>query len=306
VGQALFGADLDSLSVTFNRHFRSAASHVTHMINSIVKVPLWFPSPRNRRFLADRGYLFRVAANLIGERRQRSERGSDLLQLMMDARDEDGTSQMSDPELLDQVMTMLVAGHETVSATMSWAFHLLDGHPEKRIRMEEELDRVTGGAPLSLAHLSGLKYTRAVVLETLRLYPPVWAMSRDLIATEKLGSFELKKGGMVLMPAYLTHRHPDFWDKPEEFQPERFVGLNGHPEHPFAFYPFAAGPRMCLGNEFALTEGTLILAAFGQSLRLIHAEPEPVEIDATFTLRPRRLLMRAESRPGARSSTNGL
>jgi cytochrome P450 len=296
VGKTLFGTDLGARTEQFGERFRRAANFVNSLISKPIKMPLWIPTGNNRRFLADRKYLYSVATDLIKERRASNETPHDLLQMMMDAHDGEDGSVMSDQELLDQLMTMMTAGHETVSVTLAWALHLMAIDPSKRDAMEAEIDSVIGTGAVLPEHAKQLPYTRGLVMETLRLYPPVWSIARETQKDDEIIGHPVPKGSMVLAAAYLTHRHPKYWPNPLEFEPERFVNVDKPGGHTFAYYPFAAGPRICIGHEFAMIEATLILAKICQKLRLVHADGEEVVADPTFTLRPKNLRMKIELR----------
>ena len=305
VGSALFSADLGGDVDLSAYTFRHAAEFIDYQINTPFKFPLWFPTPRNWRFIRDRVVLNRIAKNLIRSRRQQSSAppsGSqsrhegnppaalshhDLLSMLMGARDAVTGEAMSDLELKDEVMTLLVAGHETVSVTLTWAFHLLGTHPDILEKLQQEIEAVLKGNPPTPEDFMRLSYTRMIIEETLRLFPPAWGLPRESVTEDEIQGYPLPKKSLVVVSQYFTHRHPDFWEHPEQFKPERFVEAEIMKRHKFAYYPFGGGPRICIGNQFALMEATLVLSTLAQRFHLEPAGDKPVEVDPTFTLRPK-------------------
>ena len=287
VGEALFSTGLEAQSDSFAAAFRRAAEFINDRINAPFKVPMWVPTKPHRQFMEDRNRLRQIAMHLIGLRRHQENVPLDLLSMLMTAQDADTGSQMSDSELLDEVMTLLIAGHETVSVTLSWAFHLLGDRPQVLHQLQDELETVLKGNPPSVEDYMQLPYTRMVIEETLRLYPPVWGLSRETTKADEIQGYTIPPRSFVIVGTYFTHRHPEFWTAPEQFNPERFTEAEALKRHKFAYHPFGGGPRICIGNQFALMEATLILATLVQRFHLKPASAQPVEIDPTFTLRPK-------------------
>jgi cytochrome P450 len=289
VGEALFSAGLEESIDSFARAFRRAAEFMNDRINTplLVRSPLWIPTRKHRQFIRDRDRLRKIALPLIQLRRTQENVPLDLLSMLMAAQDADTGARMTDSELLGEVMTLLIAGHETVSVTLSWAFHLLGQHPEVLHRLQAEIETVLNGHPPTADDYQRLAYTRMVIEETLRLYPPVWVLSRETLKHDEIQGYSIPPKSFVIVATYFTHRHPEFWTEPEQFNPERFTESEASKRHKFAYYPFGGGPRICIGNQFALMEATLILATLLQRFRLEPSSTQPVEIDPTFTLRPR-------------------
>jgi cytochrome P450 len=211
----------------------------------------------------------------------------DLLALLLAARDED-TGERMDPTLLrNQVLTLFVAGHETTSNALAWTWYLLSTNPGVAERLRVELAQALGGRTPTIDDLPQLRYARMVVEESMRLYPPAWATSRNPTEDDEIDGVRIAKGTLVFLSPYLTHRHPDFWPHPERFEPERFEPERVKDRHRFAYFPFGGGPHLCIGETFAMTEATLVLATLAQRFRLdlapgAHVEPAPL-----VTLRPR-------------------
>jgi cytochrome P450 len=184
-------------------------------------------------------------------------------------------------------MTLLTAGHETTGAALAWTWYLLAMHPQIQEDVADEArGRLQGRSPTA-DDLPHLPLTRAVFEETMRLYPPAWGVPRQTIADDEINGFAIPNGAIIALPQYLTHRHPDFWPEPEEFQPDRFLGNKADRRPKFAYYPFGAGPRVCIGNMFAMMEATVALASIAQHFRIELVPGQTVLPDPTFTLRPK-------------------
>jgi cytochrome P450 len=211
----------------------------------------------------------------------------DLLALLLAARDEE-TGERMDPTLLrNPVLTLFVAGHETPSNALAWTWYLLSTHPLVAERLRAELAQGLGGRTPTIDDLPHLGYARMVVEEAMRLYPPAWATSRNPIEDDEIDGIRIPKGTLVFLSPYLTHRHPDFWENPEGFDPERFRPERTRERHRFAYFPFGGGPHLCIGETFAMTEATLVLATVAQRFRLDLAPGERVEPAPLVTMRPR-------------------
>jgi len=196
---------------------------------------------------------------------------------------------MSDKQLRDEVITLFVAGHETTAAALSWTFYLLATHPEAEERVRAELDDALGSdtqRPFNVGDLPKLPYGRMVVEEAMRLYPPAWITNRQALADDVIRGYRIPAGAFVMMLPYVLHRHPDLWDYPDKFDPERFSPerIAGHPR--YVYFPFGGGPRQCIGKGMALVESHLILSTVMQRCRLRLATQHPVEPLALATLRP--------------------
>jgi enediyne biosynthesis protein E7 len=284
VGKALFGADM----LAHKEGLVQALATINHLLAQSIYVPglLSLPTPQRHRLYEARATLYTVIDELIHKRRQASA-GSDLLSMLIDARDEETGLGMTDQQVRDEVLTLMVAGHETTAEALCWTFLLLAQHPHIESRLIEEYSRVLGRRAAQLEDLPQLKLARMVLEESLRLYPPAWAFTRSAIAEDEIGGYSIPKGAYVLMFPALTHRHPAFWERPDDFDPERFEPSRAAGRHRFAYFPFGGGPRQCIGNQFALTEVQLLLATIlpRYQFRLLPGAkvvPEPLT-----TLRPR-------------------
>jgi enediyne biosynthesis protein E7 len=241
--------------------------------------------------------LTKLVAQLIARRRAEPEEHFDYVAMLMAARDKETGEPMGERELIDEVMTLIVAGHETTASGLNWTWYLLSQHPEVEARLHAELDAAPQMTAPGLAQMEALPYTNQVVNEALRLYPPGWLLSRRTVAADVLGGFEVPAGTNVLLPLYLLHRHPRYWKEPERFAPERFAPEHEAERPRFAYMPFAAGPRHCIGETFALYEMLMHLYKVARRYRLVYVPDKPLELEAQINLRTRHPLhMRLEAR----------
>ncbi|HXB17897.1 MAG TPA: cytochrome P450 [Steroidobacteraceae bacterium] len=241
--------------------------------------------------------LTKLVAQLIERRRAEPEEHFDYVAMLMAARDKETGEPMGARELIDEVMTLIVAGHETTASGLNWSWYLLSQHPEAEARLHAELDAAPELAAPTLAETEALAYTSQVVNEALRLYPPGWLLSRRTIGADLLGGFEVPAGTNVLLPLYLLHRHPRYWKEPDRFWPERFAPEHEAERPRFAYMPFAAGPRHCIGETFALYEMLMHLYKVARRYRLVHVPDKPLELEAQINLRTRHPLhVRLEAR----------
>ena len=288
VGQALFGIDLVGAAADVGHALLIALQFVSEEAFSLFPSLLFIPAPRNLRFLKARRQLDRVVLGIIESRRRGGDAADDLLSMMMEARDPESGEGMSDRQLRDEVMTFILAGHETTAVTLAWACLLLDQHPEVAERLRQEVGTVLAGRTPALTDLPRLELTRRVVDETLRLYPPVPVISRQSFAADEIGGYGIPAKSGVMLSPYVTHRHPDLWSAPERFDPDRFMPEHNAARPRFAYFPFGGGPRLCIGNEFALMEAQILLAMIVQRYRVERVPGREVQHEIRVTLRPRQ------------------
>lgn len=241
--------------------------------------------------------LTKLVAELINRRRQTSEEHFDFLSMLMATRDRESGAAMSDKELIDEVLTLIVAGHETTAAALTWTWYLVSQHPETAERLQAEADRTVAGQTLDLNAAEALQFTHQVLQESLRLYPPGWLITRRTLEADELGGFPIAPRTDVFISPYMLHRHPAYWSEPEEFRPERFAGADAEERHRFSYIPFAVGPRHCIGENIAMFEMLVHVHAMSRRFRLTRASNEPIELEAQINLRPRsNLMMMVEAR----------
>jgi cytochrome P450 len=280
--RTLFGVDLGPRMLV-------VAQAMDDFIRQNAGLSIWrlffkVPTPSRRRFLGGVQALDEIVYGIIAERRA-GEMGEDLLSDMLRAQDTDGSA-MSDKQLRDEVMTMLLAGHETTALTLSWAWYLLASHPEAQARLNQEVDRVLIGRLPTAADVPSLAYTNNVVRESMRLYPPAWVISRRAAEDVTIGAFTLPAGSNVIVSPWVTHRDPRFFPNPESFDPDRWSPEYEQNLPKFAYFPFGGGPRSCIGNSFALMEAAILLASVAQRFEVNLVAGHKVEPMPSITLRP--------------------
>jgi cytochrome P450 len=247
--------------------------------------PSWLPTPGNRRQQSALRAVKSHLRQIIAQRAATGEDRGDLLSMLLNARDEEGDP-MPEDQLLDECVTLFVAGHETTAAALTWTWFLLAQHPPVIARLRAEVDSVLGGRQISFADLNQLPYLEAVVKETLRLYPPAFGFGRQVMQPFTALGHHFPHKAVLLFSSYATHRRPDLWREPEAFRPERFLDTDNIPDR-YTYFPFGVGSRICLGNMFAMLEAQVILASMLQRIELTLVNPNPVVMDTLITLRPR-------------------
>jgi cytochrome P450 len=280
--RSIFGRDLDRMS-------EQAGGNPFEVVTK--------NQERNLQFAFKFRSLAKIVAGLMERRRAEQEEHFDYVGMLMSARDKDTGAAMSDRELIDEVMTLVVAGHETTASGLNWTWYLLSQNPEAEARLHAEIDAAPDMLTPSLAQMESLAYTQQVVNEALRLYPPGWLLSRRTIETDVLGGYDIPAGANVLLPLYLLHRDGRFWKDPEAFWPERFAPEHEAERPRFSYMPFAAGPRHCIGETFALYEMLMHLYKVARRYRLTYVPDKPLELEAQINLRTLHPLhMRLERR----------
>jgi len=265
VGDALFGSALSPRASSVAASWKVLNRQLVERFSRRRLLPPVLPTRYDREFRQARRTLFDVVDAIIAERRARGGDGDDLLAMFMHARDEDSGERMNDAQLRDEVVTMLLAGHETTAVALTWIWALLDAHREAQARLHEELARVLGGRAPAAADVSSLPYTRAVVSEALRLHPPAYLVNRAVRADDVVCGVRVHRGGSILLSPLILHRHPGYWERPDAFAPERWLDGEAEKRRPrCAFIPFSAGPRQCIGNSFSMMESVLVLATLAQ------------------------------------------
>jgi cytochrome P450 len=285
VGHALFGLDLLAEADEMGRALTTALRITNDRFYSLVVLPS-VPTPSNLRFARAMRVLDGVVSEIIAARREAAPR-QDLLGMLMEARDEGGEGGLADRELRDEVLTMVLAGHETTANALTWALVLLSDAPDVDDRLHQEAVSVLDGREPTVADLPRLEYTSRVNQEAMRLFPPAWVFGREAIGPDDFGAFHVPAGAAVSVCPWALHRDPRFWQDPERFDPDRFLPAAVAARPKYAYVPFAAGPRMCIGNAFATMEMQIVLAMIARRFRLELASGQPVEREASVTLRPR-------------------
>ena len=283
VAETLFGTDLSNRVHEVSESLDRVMHYFEKLMTSWVPMPLAVPTPRNLGTRAARTRLDRVVREIIDARIQ-SPGGDNLLSWLLETRDEDGSA-MSTRQVGDEVVTLLLAGHETTAITLSWTLYLLAQHPDILERLRNEVEAATNGGTMTGDTLARTPFLRAVVQESMRLYPPAWAIGREPRRDIEVGGYHIKKGTQILLLPYITHRDGRFYDDPLAFRPSRWEGDWKPPK--YAYFPFGGGPRYCVGSNFAMMEAMMLLAMIVRRWRFELVPDHPVELQATVTLRPR-------------------
>jgi cytochrome P450 len=286
-GVTLFGADVAGEADALGAAQRDIFALVRHRMNNPLAAPLCVPTRLNRAYRRGKALLDRTVLRIIQSRRRSGPAANDLLDLLLVARDEESGTGMSDQQLKDEVLTLLFAGHDTTASALSWAWYLLAHHPEVQDALHAEVAAHLAGRTPTAADLPHLPLATAVFEEAIRLYPPAPGLARQAIEPDEVQGYPIPAKAIVMPSQWVTHRHPAYWEEPDQFRPERFLPGRAVDRPKFAYFPFGGGPRVCIGNTFALIEGALVLAALAQRFHFRPADEREVEIDITFVLRPK-------------------
>jgi cytochrome P450 len=282
--RTLFGSDADRVFPVIERVLPVIGRYAVRRSVAPVRVPHAWPTPANLTAADVRRTLYGLCDELIQRRRVGTRHGDDLLDVLLDARDERGRA-LEDAEIRDQVLVFLLAGHDTTGLALTYTLHLLGRHVEVQERVRDEARKMLGEETPTPAVLSRLGYTTMVLQEAMRLYPPVYALGRRISDGERFGSYTIPPGADVVVAPWVTHRHPAFWPDPERFDPQRFSPELQAQRHAYAYVPFGGGPHACIGRHFALLEATLVLARIMRELALTTTTDRP-RLDPQITLHP--------------------
>jgi cytochrome P450 len=281
----------------FNADVSNDADHVGAVLSEVVKpfasqaTVKWIldnrlPTPGHRRYFKAVSEIDRIVFRIISERRATKSDEGDLLSMLLQAQDDDG-SQMTDSQLRDEVMTLFVAGHETTALAVSWSWYLLATHPEAERKFHNEIDELLQGRLPTVADMPKLTYTEMIAKEAMRLYPPAYAVGREALEEVEIGGFRVPKGSQVFAFQWVTHRDGRYFDNPDSFDPERWTADRTERLPKYAYFPFGGGPRQCIGNYFAMMEIVLVLAAIGQRFKFSLVPDHKVELLPVLSLRPK-------------------
>jgi cytochrome P450 len=283
--KTLFDADVGAEAQTIVAALQVLQDNFLVRFGSLVPVPIWIPTPANLGLRRAVRRLDDILYGFIRQRRAHNIDRGDLLSLLLHARDEQG-GQMTDRQVRDEAMTLFLAGHETTALALSWAWYLLAQHPEAEQKLAAEVQQVLGDRDPRVDDCPRLKYAEMVALEAMRLYPPAYVVGREAIADCVIGGYRVRRGTTLLMSQWVVQRDPQYYPEPERFRPERW-GEDATKSLPkFAYFPFGGGPRLCIGNTFAMMELVLVLAAIAQRFHFRLQRGAEVRPQPTFTLRP--------------------
>ena len=287
VGKIVFDEDIFTETDELGNAMTIIFAHTTHVLSSIVTLPLNWPTPMNIRTRRAGQILTDRIQSMIDERRDNAEGCNDILSILLQARDDDG-KQMSNGQVLDECLTLFGAGHETTAAALTWAWYLLCQHPDVYQRVREEVDSVLQGRTPTFADLAHLPYCLQVFKETLRLYPPAYGILREPLYDIEIDGYRIHKGAFIFVSPYTMQRDPAYYSEPDLFDPDRFTPEREKQLARYTFIPFGAGPRICIGNHFAMMEGHLLLATLAQraTFELVPGQNIKEELGKTLALRP--------------------
>ena len=287
VGATLFSSDIE-------RHAGEVAEILdvvnlaAHDPRALMALLPWIPTPYNLKFKRAKRRLDRIVHELIAVRRRAGTGGDgDILDCLLGARDNETGEPIDEMQIRDEVVTLMLAGHETSANALAWTLYLLATHPEVEARLTEDLDAHLSGAPATAADLPSVPYLKQVVQESMRIYPPVWGYSRRAEREAEFGRYVLPAKAYVAVVPYALHRHPEFWPHPERFDPDRFHPNRTQARHSYCYLPFGAGPRTCIGAGMAMLETQLVLAQIVQRFKVRVVPDHPIETVARVTLNPR-------------------
>lgn len=253
----------------------------------IIKLPVWIPTPGNLKMRKNRALLDDTIYKIIEDRRKHKEGYDDLLTMLMEVEDADTRERMTNEQLRDEVITIFLAGHETTANALSFSFYLLAQHPEIKQKIVDEVQRVIGDSEMTFENLNRLEYTTMVIKESMRLYPPVWGITRDAAKEDVINGYRIKKGDSIAISPWAVHRLEKYWENPLKFDPERFSPERMKNIHRYAWFPFGGGQRFCIGNNFAMMEMQIVLAMACTKFNFTLAENFKLELEPLVTLRPR-------------------
>ena len=298
VGKTLFDADVEEEAQEIGEALATILGLFNAMLLPFSELLEKLPLPQNKRFKVAKRRLDDTIYRIIEERRQSGSDHGDLLSMLLLSQDEEGTGSMSDEQVRDEAMTLFLAGHETTSNALTWTWYLLSQNETEEARLYAEIDEVLGGRERPLFEdIERLHYTEMVLAETMRLYPPAWALGRLATKETEVGGYKITPGSLVIMSQYVMHRDARFFPDPTRFDPERWTPEARESRPQFSYFPFGAGVRRCIGESFAWMEGILLIATLARRWRMRHVEGHPVELQPLITLRPKHgMLMTVHKR----------
>jgi cytochrome P450 len=297
VTRTLFSASSQEKTEIVGEALHQAQESVMERMKGLMLLPEWLPARANRQMRRAVSQLDAIVYGFIRERREQPQNHQDLLSMLLQAQDEDDGSVMTDKQLRDEALTLYLAGHETTSIALTFAWYLLAQHPEAEARLQQELAEVLQGRPPTVEDRARLPFTEGVILETMRLFPPAWATARNALADCEIGGYHIPAKSLLITTQWVMHRDPRYFDDPEAFRPERWADdlIRRLPKH--VYFPFGSGPRVCIGNTFALMEGILLLATIAPHFRFLPQPDYSPQLQAAITLRPRNGLPMRLCRP---------
>lgn len=283
--KSLLNAEIDDYLADFEQAGTWIIDEIAARVARPVRIPDWVPLPGHIRYRRGVSYIERLVYDVIEDHRRGGANSNDFLSLLMAGRDEDGKP-LTDKQLRDEVHNMLLAGYETSAISVSWGFHLLGQHRDVQAMIAEEVKAIADGRHLTHEDIPNLTHTEHAVIEIMRLYPPAWSIGREAAEDAQIGPYRIPKGTTVFMSPWVTHRDPRYFEDPAAFRPERWAGDFRRRLPRFAYYPFGGGPRICIGNRFAMMEAMLLVATIARHFNVERMMERPVTPMPSITLRP--------------------
>ncbi|HLP20224.1 MAG TPA: cytochrome P450 [Chitinophagales bacterium] len=298
ISEAIFSNGVEDKADLVSRQITLLNQYATDKLNSPIRLPPLFPTPGNIKERKAIKILDDIIYSIIDQRRKEGVSKSDLLSMLLDARDEETGEAMDNKQLRDEVMTIFIAGNETTANAMAWTLYLLSQNPEAEEKMIREIDeKLDAGVELNFQNILGFQYVRQVIDESMRLFPPAWVVGRRNYEDDEIGGYFIQKNTNVLVPIMYFHRSEKYWDEPLKFKPERFAPELRNSIDRFVYFPFGGGPRLCIGNNFAIMEMQIILIKLYRSYKFRLKPGFVVEPEPLITLRPKYgMVMKAEKR----------
>lgn len=287
VAKTLFGADIREEAQDVGTALETALDSFLGRLRRLWPLPRWLPTPGNLRVKRAARRLDEVVFGMIRQHRQNGQTSGDLLSMLLEAQDPEDDGHMTDQQVRDEALTLLLAGHETTALALTWTWYLLAQHPQVEAQLLAELQTVLKGRLPTVADLPRLRYTEQVISEGMRIYPPVYVIGREALRDCVVGGYRCPAGWTVMMPQWVLHRDPRFFPEPEVFRPERWTEAMTRQLPKCAYFPFGGGPRLCIGNFFAMQEAVLILATMAQKVHCSLVPGQTIEPWPSMTLRPR-------------------
>jgi cytochrome P450 len=287
VNSTLFYNEIENTTDTIYKLVSEGSEFITQRIDNPLQLPEWVPTPHNVKEKKVLHSMDSVFYSIIDRRRKQHEQHNDLLSMLMDAKYEETGEVMSNRQLRDEILTIFVAGHETTQIALGWTFYLLTQNPDKTKILMDEIHRELKGDIPTPQSIRGLHYLKQVIDESMRCFPPAWIMGRRTVDADVIKGFEIPPYTNVIMPIYVVHHDEDVWEDPYEFIPERFAFDKLKDKHKYSYFPFGGGPRLCIGNNFAIQELQVCLAMILQRFNIEVDEDFVPELDPLVTLRPR-------------------
>jgi cytochrome P450 len=287
IGDVLFGVDLWADAAEMAKAAQAALAVLKKRVAALAPLPLWVPTPDNRRFNESMRMLIDRITHIVELKRKDADQGRSFLTMLMTARDPETGSAMSVKQLNEEILGMMQQGHDTVGESLAWTWYLLSLHPEVERKLHLEIAQVVGDRVPAVADLPRLQYGQRILQESLRLYPPVWVIPRDAIKDDQIHGHRIPARSTILLSPYLTHRHPDFWENPEAFDPDRFLPERSKDRPRLAYFPFGGGPRLCMGADMAMMEMLLIMVMVVQRYRIHLVSGHREEPECVLDMLPR-------------------